>query len=66
MMHQRIYPQLESVCSSSNTGSDQSRERKEGKRLRKLISGLNDDGPPSTDFRHRRRESNPLPALQPK
>lgn len=57
MMHSRVYPQLARVCSDSKTGWDQSREREEGKRLRKLISRVGDDGPPSAGSGHRRRES---------
>jgi mitogen-activated protein kinase kinase kinase len=60
MMHQTIYPQLAKVCSNSNTGWDQGREREEGKRLRKLISRLVEqggEGPSSAGIGHRRRES---------
>ncbi|KPI44380.1 MAP kinase kinase kinase mkh1 [Cyphellophora attinorum] len=57
MMHSRVYPRLARVCSESKTGWDQSREREEGKRLRKLISRIGDDGPPSAGSGHRRRES---------
>lgn len=60
MMHSRVYPQLARVCSDSKTGWDQSREREEGKRLRKLISRLGDDGPTSAGSGHRRRESGAL------
>ena len=56
MMHSRVYPHLARVCSQS-IGWDQPREREEGKRLRKLISRLGDDGPPSAGSGHRRRES---------
>lgn len=60
MMHQTIYPQLAKICSNSSTGWDQGREREEGKRLRKLISRLVEqggDGPSSAGIGHRRRES---------
>lgn len=60
MMHQTIYPQLAKVCSGGNTGWDQAREREEGKRLRKLISRLVEqggEGPASAGNGHRRRES---------
>ncbi|ETN45333.1 uncharacterized protein HMPREF1541_09164 [Cyphellophora europaea CBS 101466] len=64
MMHSKVYPQLARVCSGNKTGNktgwDQSREREEGKRLRKLISRLGDDGPPSAGSGHRRRESGVL------
>ena len=60
MMHQTIYPQLAKICSTSKTGWDQAREREEGKRLRKLISRLVEqggEGPSSAGTGHRRRES---------
>lgn len=65
MMHQTIYPQLAKVCSNSNTGWDQGREREEGKRLRKLISRLVEqggEGPASAGIGHRRRESGMIPS----
>ncbi|KIX06891.1 uncharacterized protein Z518_04867 [Rhinocladiella mackenziei CBS 650.93] len=65
MMHQTIYPQLAKVCSGSNTGWDQGREREEGKRLRKLISRLVEqggEGPASAGIGHRRRESGIIPS----
>lgn len=65
MMHQTIYPQLAKVCSSSSTGWDQGREREEGKRLRKLISRLVEqggEGPGSAGLGHRRRESGMIPS----
>ena len=37
MMHQQVYPRLAKECSESGTGWDQSREREEGKRMRRLI-----------------------------
>ncbi|KAI9731449.1 MAG: hypothetical protein M1818_007839 [Claussenomyces sp. TS43310] len=40
MMHQRVYPQLATECAASGTGWDQSREREEGKRMRRLIRGI--------------------------
>ncbi|KAK5364964.1 mitogen-activated protein kinase kinase kinase [Exophiala xenobiotica] len=65
MMHQTIYPQLAKVCSNSSTGWDQGREREEGKRLRKLISRLVEqggEGPASAGIGHRRRESGLIPS----
>ncbi|EXJ85121.1 STE/STE11/BCK1 protein kinase [Capronia epimyces CBS 606.96] len=65
MLHHTIYPQLAKVCSSSSTGWDQARERDEGKRLRKLISRLVEqggEGPSSAGHGHRRRESGILPS----
>lgn len=57
MMHQMVYPRLARECSKSGTGWDQSRERDEGKRMRKLIRKIVDgtDVPPRTP--HARRES---------
>ncbi|KAJ8124774.1 hypothetical protein O1611_g8866 [Lasiodiplodia mahajangana] len=40
MMHQMVYPRLAQECTSSGTGWDQTREREEGKRMRRLIRGL--------------------------
>ncbi|KID98252.1 MAP kinase kinase kinase, partial [Metarhizium majus ARSEF 297] len=40
MMHQKVYPRLLQECSSSGTGWDQSRERDEGKRMRRLIRSI--------------------------
>lgn len=37
MMHQKVYPQLAMECRSSGTAFDQSRERGEGGRMRRLI-----------------------------
>jgi len=50
IMHHRIYPELARVCTSRDILWDQSREREEGKRLRKLLNrdmkaGIHDDGP---------------------
>ncbi len=62
-MHQHIYPQLARVTSSNSTGWDQSREREEGKRLRKLISRIIEgDGPTSAGSGHKRRESGMIPS----
>lgn len=40
MMHQQVYPRLAKECLSSGTGWDQSREREEGKRMRRLIRNI--------------------------
>lgn len=40
MMHQKVYPRLAQECSNSGTGWDQSRERDEGKRMRRLIRSI--------------------------
>ncbi|OBT49003.1 STE/STE11 protein kinase [Pseudogymnoascus sp. WSF 3629] len=57
MMHQHVYPRLAKQCSSSGTGWDQSREREEGKRMRKLIREIT-TGKPAGRSSHGRRESN--------
>ncbi|EER26354.1 Protein kinase domain containing protein [Coccidioides posadasii C735 delta SOWgp] len=49
-MHQDIYPQLAKECVKSGTGWDQSREREEGVRMRKLIRGINSENAPSARF----------------
>ncbi|KAK1753068.1 hypothetical protein QBC47DRAFT_51875 [Echria macrotheca] len=40
MMHQQVYPALAQQCSNSGTGWDQSKEREEGKRMRRLIRSI--------------------------
>ncbi|PHH59367.1 hypothetical protein CDD81_3348 [Ophiocordyceps australis] len=40
MMHQKVYPRLAQECFHSGTGWDQSRERDEGKRMRRLIRSI--------------------------
>ncbi len=40
MMHQQVYPLLAQECTSSGTGWDQTREREEGKRMRRLIRSI--------------------------
>lgn len=37
MMHKQVYPRLQLACLSSNTVWDSTKEREEGKRLRRLI-----------------------------
>lgn len=36
----KVYPRLNEECNKHGTGLDQTREREEGKRLRRLIRGL--------------------------
>ncbi|KAI9784415.1 MAG: hypothetical protein M1816_000839 [Peltula sp. TS41687] len=48
MMHRVIYPQLAQECSRSGTGWDQGREREEGKRMRRLIRRIADNGSSSS------------------
>ncbi|KAI1184240.1 hypothetical protein F5B17DRAFT_433800 [Nemania serpens] len=60
MMHQLVYPRLAQECANSGTGWDQSREREEGKRMRRLIRGLATGKPlePSkVQLPHGRKES---------
>ncbi|OAA49619.1 Protein kinase domain containing protein [Metarhizium rileyi] len=40
MMHQMVYPRLARECANSGTGWDQSRERDEGKRMRRHIRSI--------------------------
>ncbi|KAF2144584.1 uncharacterized protein K452DRAFT_222876 [Aplosporella prunicola CBS 121167] len=44
MIHGEIFPQLAKVCTASGTGWDQTRERDEGKRLRRLVKAIVDNG----------------------
>ena len=65
-MHQVVYPQLAKECERSGTGWDQARERDEGKRMRKLIRQIHDDG--SHDISatpQKRRDSHPSVAIPP-
>ncbi|KAH8819620.1 hypothetical protein F5884DRAFT_661546 [Xylogone sp. PMI_703] len=57
MMHNLVYPRLAQQCSSSGTGWDQSREREEGKRMRRLIRGIVTGKPVDAKPAHMRRES---------
>lgn len=60
MMHQQVYPQLLKECSNSGTGWDPSREREEGKRMRRLIRSIVTGKPvdPAKNVSaHARRES---------
>ncbi|KAI9877740.1 MAG: hypothetical protein M1830_002960 [Pleopsidium flavum] len=58
MMHQSVYPRLAQECTRSGTIWDQTREREEGKRMRKLIRRTADgDGGEGIKFGHHRRES---------
>ncbi|KAI9830190.1 MAG: hypothetical protein M1826_004992 [Phylliscum demangeonii] len=50
MMHQCIYPQLAKECTKAGTGWDQSREREEGKRMRRLIRKI---GAPKPTLGHK-------------
>ncbi|KAI1419223.1 hypothetical protein F5Y12DRAFT_284793 [Xylaria sp. FL1777] len=60
MMHQIVYPRLAQECANSGTGWDQTREREEGKRMRRLIRSLATGKPlePSkVQSSHARKES---------
>lgn len=60
MMHQMVYPRLAQECANSGTGWDQTREREEGKRMRRLIRGLATGKPPEPSKvqpAHARQES---------
>lgn len=57
-MHQVVYPQLEKECQKSGVAWNQTREREEGKRMRKLIRQINDDDSMDQPTQaHTRRES---------
>jgi len=58
MMHREIYPRLVKECSNSGTGWDQSRERKEGKRLRRLIRAMvKGKAPESSGYKTQQHET---------
>lgn len=58
MMHKSVYPRLAQECTRSGTVWDQTREREEGKRMRKLIRKTADsDNGESIRLGHHRRES---------
>ncbi|KAJ9193280.1 hypothetical protein DTO164E3_7975 [Paecilomyces variotii] len=66
-MHNVVYPQLAKECQRTGTGWDQVRERREreeGKRMRKLIRNIHDDGSRETTHvsLQKRRSSQPLTA----
>ncbi|KAI9929060.1 mitogen-activated protein kinase kinase kinase [Aspergillus wentii] len=61
-MHQVVYPQLAKECEKSGTAWDQVREREEGKRMRRLIREIHDDGSHETGFpTQKRQEPQPFP-----
>ncbi|KAI0205893.1 hypothetical protein F4808DRAFT_408222 [Astrocystis sublimbata] len=59
MMHQMVYPRLAQECANSGTGWDQTRERDEGKRMRRLIRSLatGKSSEPKSQSSHARKES---------
>lgn len=56
-MHQVIYPRLARECGKSGSGWDQSREREEGKRMRRLVRKIAEGTDGDAKSSHRRRES---------
>lgn len=60
MMHQMVYPRLAGECSKSGTRWDQAREREEGKRMRRLIRKLADEG--AKHFQSRSDSAHVLPS----
>ncbi|KAH8757317.1 MAP kinase [Diaporthe sp. PMI_573] len=67
MMHQQVYPRLAAECTSSGSGWDQSREREEGKRMRRLIRSIVRGEAPTTlgMSSHGRKESTSNTSLVP-
>lgn len=63
-MHKVVYPQLAKECEKSGSGWDQARERDEGKRMRKLIRQIHEDGShdAGTPFQ-KRQDSQPSVAI---
>ncbi|KAN0070464.1 hypothetical protein V8E54_011333 [Elaphomyces granulatus] len=60
-MHQVVYPQIGKECARNGIVWDQAREREEGKRMRKLIRQIQDDGNNDCwNTMHKRRESQSL------
>ena len=61
MMHNTVYPLLAQECSKSGTGWDQTREREEGKRMRRLIRRIAEaNGTENTKHFNNRRTSTQL------
>ncbi|KAL2890874.1 MAP kinase kinase kinase mkh1 [Ceratocystis lukuohia] len=61
LMHQQVYPQLATICQDLGTPWDQSRQREQGKRMRRLIRNILNkrslDNPKSAIPPHTRKES---------
>ncbi|KAL9580950.1 MAG: hypothetical protein Q9212_004182 [Teloschistes hypoglaucus] len=62
MMHNQVYPRLARECSRSGTGWDQAREREEGKRMRRLIRKIADNGEAPRATNNRGEPSHFLPS----
>lgn len=63
MMHQIVYPQLAKDCEKSGTGWDPARERDEGKRMRKLIRQIHENGNQETVISTPKHQQEPLSAV---
>ncbi|KAK4166588.1 hypothetical protein QBC43DRAFT_13732 [Cladorrhinum sp. PSN259] len=65
MMHQQVYPRLFHQCTKSGTRWDQTKEREEGKRMRRLIRSIVTGRPVETSKGsvggHARKESSTAP-----
>ncbi|KAI9894271.1 MAG: hypothetical protein M1814_004125 [Vezdaea aestivalis] len=57
MMHNHIYPELAKSCTASGIGWDQTREREEAKRMRRLIRKITDDITAFNPSRSAKRDS---------
>ena len=57
MMHHLVYPQLAKECARNGTGFDQSRERDEGKRMRRLIRKVTEAAQDDEKLGHTRLQS---------
>lgn len=64
MMHQQVYPRLAQECATSGNKWDQTREREEGKRIRRLIRSIV-KGETSGAHAHSRKESSGNTSLIP-
>ena len=58
MLHQVIYPQLERMCNANGRGWDKTRERDEGKRMRRLVRMIveNESSPTSAIFKFNEKD----------
>ena len=57
MMHNLVYPRLARECGRNGSGWDQSKEREEGKRMRRLVRKIVEGAEGATRSSHARRES---------
>ena len=63
MMHKVVYPQLVKECERSGTGWDPGREREEGKRMRRLIRQIHENGNQETVVSTPKHQQEPHSAL---